>query len=341
MRRRQWLTLAGRAGCTALLPACAGSSVPSPGIDLAALERAGGDGHGVWQSGRLLAGQALTKRLPSLSITKAVAALATLSAAAEGWLAFDESLTGDIPEWRQDPAKAKITVRMLVNQSAGFPSGVAGLYRGRIPDKGRVAVALPLVDEPGRQFRYGPASSEVLAELLRRKLARRGTNPEAFLARLMRRIGISSPNWRKDASGSSYFSTGAEFSVHDLGQLGQLVCRLANGRDDAGIQAAAFLDLSSPRPANPMFSAGIWWNRNAARADARSIEPERHLDDPLPPAFWQSACLAAGLDPAWLALVGSGGKRVYVLPALDLVIARLGRSRHWNDAAFLRSITQV
>jgi CubicO group peptidase (beta-lactamase class C family) len=333
--------LAGRAGCTALLPACAAGSVSYPAIDLAALERAGGDGHGVWQSGRLLAGHALSKRLPSLSITKTVAALAALSAASEGWLALDESLTGDFPEWRQDPAKPRITVRMLVNQSAGLPSGVAELYRGRIPHKGRVAVALPLVDDPGRQFRYGPASSEVLAELLRRKLARQGTTPESFLARLMRRIGISSPNWRKDASGSAYFSTGAEFSVDDLGRLGQLVCRLANGRDGSGIQAASFLDLASARPANPMFSAGIWWNRNAARADARSIEPERHLDDPLPPAFWQNASLSAGQDPGWLAMVGSGGKRVYVLPSQELVIARLGRSRHWNDAAFLRSITKA
>jgi hypothetical protein len=38
-------------------------------------------------------------------------------------------------------------------------------------------------------------------------------------------------------------------------------------------------------------------------------------------------------------MVGSGGKRVYLLPAQDLVIARLARSRGWNDGAFLRAIS--
>ena len=338
MNRRKWLVLAGRAGCTALLPACAGKSGSGPAIHTAALERQGGYGFGAWQGGRLLAGRDPARRLPSLSITKGLAALAALRAISEGWLDPDQGLSEMIPEWRADPAKPRITVRMLVNQSAGFPSGVAELYRGRIPRKGEVAVALPLADPPGRQFRYGPAAWEVLAEVLRRNLARQGSTPEAFLDSLMRRIGIRSPNWRKDVSGARYFSTGAEFSVNDLGRLGQLLARLANGRDSGGLSAACFADLCSPRPANPMFSAGIWWNRNAARADATSIEPERHIDDPLPPAFWQNACLAAGLSPGWLALVGSGGKRVYVLPAEDLVIVRIGRSPHWNDAAFLRSV---
>jgi CubicO group peptidase (beta-lactamase class C family) len=87
-----------------------------------------------------------------------------------------------------------------------------------------------------------------------------------------------------------------------------------------------------------MVAAGVWWNRNAARAGAFPIEPERNIDAVRPPSFWQLACLGTDLDPGWLAMVGSGGKRVYVLPSRDLVIARLDRARSWNDGAFLRSI---
>ena len=47
--------------------------------------------------------------------------------------------------------------------------------------------------------------------------------------------------------------------------------------------------------------------------------------------------MGTGVDPGWLAMVGSGGKRVYVLPSHDLVIVRLDRAARWNDAAFLRA----
>jgi CubicO group peptidase (beta-lactamase class C family) len=338
MKRRQWLNQAGRAGLSTLLTGCAFSPHLQE-INLAAAERLGGDGYGIWKNGRWIGGRRRDGRMPSLSMTKSLAALAVVRATQEGWLELDRPLGGILPEWRADAGKRRITVRMLVNQSAGFPSGVANLYRGEIQNKGRIAIALPLVDPPGAQFRYGPASSEILAEILSRSLRERGSTTEAFLRDIMRQIGISSPDWRKDLEGSFYLSTGAEFSLKDLGKLGQVIAELASGRNAAGLQSGVFRDLASPRAANPMVSAGIWWNRNAFRKGAFSIEPERNIDDIRPPSFWQLACLANGLDPNWLAIVGSGGKRVYVLPSHDLVIARLGRSATWNDAAFLRAVS--
>ncbi|MES2921905.1 MAG: serine hydrolase domain-containing protein [Verrucomicrobiota bacterium] len=340
MKRRQWLGLAGRAGLVALLPSCAGTATGVGKINLAAAQRLGGDGYGIWQEGRWLGGRNLDLRLPSLSITKTLAALAVVRAADEGWIQPDRPLVDIIPEWQMDPGKSRITVRMLVNQTAGFSAGVAALYRGRIADKGRIAIALPLVDAPGAQFRYGPASDEILAEVLRRYLRQRGSTTELFLREIMGGIGISSPDWRKDEGGRFYLSTGAQFSVRDLGRLGQVVATLADGRDAAGLEGDVFRDLASPRTANPMVASGIWWNRNAAKSAAFSIEPERNIDAVRPPSFWQLACLGSDLDPGWLAMVGSGGKRVYVLPSEDLVIARLGRSSGWNDGAFLRAVSR-
>jgi CubicO group peptidase (beta-lactamase class C family) len=275
--------------------------------------------------------------MPSLSITKALTALAVVKAAGEGLIGLDRPLVDVLPEWRADPGKRSITLRMLVNQTAGFSSGVAALYRGAISEKGRIAVALPLVDPPGVQFRYGPASSEVLAEVFRRVIRAHGSTTEIFLNDVMDRIGVSSPNWRKDGSGKYYLSTGAEFTVRDLGTLGQVVAKLASGTGAAGLNAGVFRDLASPRAANPMVAAGLWWNRNASKSGAFSIEPERHLDAVKPASFWQCACLGTSADPGWLAMVGSGGKRVYVLPSQDLVIVRLDRASYWNDAAFLQT----
>lgn len=339
MKRRRWLGLAGRAGLAALLPGCASSPAEFGEIHPAAAERLGGDGYGIWKGGKQIGGRDLWRRMPSLSITKALAALAVVRATGEGWIELDRPLGETIPEWRADAGKRRVTVRMLVNQSAGFPFGVAALYRGRIPDKGRAAIVLPLVDPPGERFRYGPASDEILAEVLRRHLRERGSTTEIFLREIMDRIGISSPDWRKDLGGKFYLSTGARFSVQDLGRLGQVVAKLARGNDAAGLETGVFRDLASPRAANPMVAAGIWWNRNAAKAGAFAIEPERHLDAVRPPSFWNLACLGPDLDPDWLAMVGSGGKRVYVLPSHDLVVARLDRAASWNDGAFLRSIS--
>ncbi len=338
MNRREWLVLAG----SAILPGC-GPVETRGGISLSNVAEAaakhGGEGFGVWKSGRLVDSHRPGHRLPSLSITKSFAALAATAAIGEGWLSPDQPLTGLVPEWRGDPMKRRITTRMLLNQTAGFVSGVPQLYRGRVPDKGRTAISLPLADPPGERFRYGPASSEALAEVMRRALLAKKSTTSDFYRRVMSRIGLSSPGWRKDGSGREYLSTGAEFSVRELGRLGKVVSRLARGEDAAGLQAAVFQDLASPRPANPMFSAGMWWNRNAAKPEASTIEPERELDDIRPPAFWQRACFGGNLDPGWLAMVGSGGKRVYVLPGQDLVIVRLGRSRHWSDGAFLRALS--
>lgn len=338
MKRRHWLTLAGRAGLTALLPGCAASARRS-GINYSAAERLGGDGYGIWQGGRWVGGRDPSRRSPSLSMTKTLAALAVVRAIGEGWIEPDRPLGDVLAEWRTDPEKRRITVRMLLNQTAGFPSGVAALYRGPIQDKGKVAIALPLVDPPGARFRYGPASSEILGEVLRRRLRERGSTTENFLRDVMGKVGVSSPDWRKDLAGNFYLSTGAQFSVRDLGRIGQVVAQLAAGSDTAGLKSGVFRDLAAPRAANPMVATGIWWNRNAAKSGAFSIEPERNIDDVRPPSFWARACLGTDLDPDWLAMVGSGGKRVYVLPSRDLVVARLGRSSSWNDAAFLRAIS--
>lgn len=339
MTRREWLQLAGCAGIVALAPGCAARAAARREIDFAAVARLGGEGYGVWQNGRRVAGRNLDLRRPSLSITKSLAALAVVRAIGDGWLTLDGSLTELIPEWRNVAGKNRITIRMLVNLTAGFTDGVAALYRGRIADKGKVALALPLVSEPGTQFRYGPASDEILAEILRRAARPHGKTTENLLAELMGRIGISSPAWRQDAGGKCYLSTGAEFSVNDLGRLGTTIAKLAAGSDTAGLSSTIFRDLAAPRAANSMFSAGIWWNRQASRPSAFSAPPERNIDAPRSPSFWQNASLAAGVDPGWLALVGSGGKRVYALPEQGLVIARVSRTNGWDDGAFLRAVT--
>jgi len=301
----------------------------------AVAKRNGAKGWAAWKGGRRVTAWNPGARDPSLSMTKCLAALAATKAMGEGWLSDQEHVAATIPEWNGDSRKMRITISMLLQQTAGLEAGVAALYRNPY-DKGRVAVALQPVDEPGTVFRYGPAPWEVLAELMQRKLLRRGETLEKFLHRaVMSPIGLSSPDWRSDKKGRFFLSTGAEMTVTDLGSLGRTVGALLRGESTNGFDAGLFARMTRPSAVNPMFGGGVWRNSNVRKAGAHPIEVEDALDPPLPAGFWQGACLSLQQPAEMVALIGSSGRRVYIWPSEDKVVARLGRSASWKDGPFM------
>ncbi|WP_367870154.1 serine hydrolase domain-containing protein [Luteolibacter sp. Populi] len=302
-------------------------------------KRHGAQGWGAWQGQRRVLAWNPDARGPSLSLSKVLAALAATRAMGEGWLADDERVSATIPEWRGDFRKSRITVLMLLQQTAGLEAGVAALYRNP-SDKGRAAVALPAVDEPGALFRYGPACWEVLAELLQRKLVARGETLEKFIHRaVMRPIGLSSPDWRADKKGRFFLSTGAEMSVEELGRLGKTLGSLLRGEGTDGFDARILARMTRTSAANPMFGGGIWRNTNARKAGAFPIEVEDALDPPRGSGFWAGACFSRRQPADMVALVGSSGRRVFIWPAENKVVSRLGRASSWRDGAFLDALS--
>jgi len=270
-----------------------------------------------------------------LSITKTLACLACSRAAGEGWLRADERVSDTLSEWKGQGGKAGITVQMLLQMTAGLKEGAGELYRRSIADKGKVAIALPLLDAPGTRFRYGPVCWEVLAEVLHRKAVARGETLEKFLHRaVMRPIGLSSPDWRSDQRGRFYLSTGTELTVTGLGRLGRTLVDLLSGQDAAGISAGTFQAMARTSRANAMFGGGLWRNRRGGR----EIEIEDELDPPKSPGFWRSACISRQQPSNMVALVGSAGQRVFIWPTERRVIARLGYSRSWKDGTLLRVV---
>ena len=327
--------------------ACSGCSTSSPGAAWSSgqISRAdaiakgyGAQGWAAWIGRRKVASWNSDARGPSLSLTKSLAALAATRAMGEGWLSDQERVAVTIPEWNGDARKSRITVLMLLQQTAGLDAGVAALYRNPY-DKGRAAVSLAAIDEPGTLFRYGPACWEVLAELLQRKLSRRGDSLEKYLGRaVMAPIGLTSPDWRSDKKGRFFLSTGAEMSVAQLGKLGRTIGSLLRGENTDGFDASLFARMTRPSGANPTFGGGIWRNVNARNPSAMVIEVEDALDPPKSPGFWQSACLSHRQPPDLVALIGSSGRRVFIWPSEGKVVARLGRSSSWKDGPFLAAL---
>lgn len=340
MERREMMrvlagaALAGIPGCgvAGLRRGAAGYEIPGRALDF--LRRHAGGGYACWRDGSLVAAGGRGGTFPALSVTKTVAALAVARAATMGWLGLDEVV--DFPEWR---GRAPVTVRNLLNSCSGLPAGDRELYSARPRDKGAAALRLPQRRSPGSVFVYGPAAWEALGEFMKRRLADHGGSLSGLLDETLGRLGIRPGVWRSDGTGTRYLSTGLTCGLDDLGRLGSALAELARGRERAGVSPEVFRDLTAARTANPMFSAGIWWNRRAGTFRSRAVEPERSLHGEKPAGFWKNACLNPAARADWLSLVGSGGTRVYVLPAASVVVATARAGGRWSDAAALRALT--
>lgn len=338
-----------------VLPGCGALSLPAliPGGDSGEpwsrtrlktadtlARRQGGKGWAAWNGRSQATSWNTSEKGQILSITKSLAGLAATRASQEGWLSPGDLAADTLKEWQKDPRKRRITVLMLLQQTAGLDPSSSALYHGTIGDKGSIAVSRPVVDEPGTRFRYGPVCWEVLAELMHRKLQARGETLERFLQRaVMRPIGLSSPNWRSDKKGRFYLSTGAELSVDELGRLGRTLGRLLKGESADGFDAAHYAAMSRTSGPNRMFGAGVWRNINRSSPRSAEIEVEDSLNGPLNPGFWQQACLSKVQPASMAALIGSSGRRVFLWPEQNRTVARLGVSSAWQDRPFLNSLT--
>ncbi|HEY5792925.1 MAG TPA: serine hydrolase domain-containing protein [Chthoniobacterales bacterium] len=274
------------------------------------------------------------ERYACLSITKSLVGTLFLAARNDGLLDLDERASDTLTEWRKKPAKRDIRIRDLLNLQAGLSPGYHCLYRKKIANKAKEAVALGMTGEPGGQFAYGPADFEVLEELLARKLKARGVSPLSyFQRRLFNYIGASIEGWRLDLSGNPYFSTGARLSVPQFLRFGDIV--LNAGRP--GLTRWFCADLGAiydPRAGLPVYALGFW--RNLSRGN--EINVEREIGERTELSFWRDACLSRSAPRDMVAMIGSYGQRLYVVPSRKLVVLRLGQSRHFDDAAFLREL---
>ncbi|MBA2433086.1 MAG: beta-lactamase family protein, partial [Chthoniobacterales bacterium] len=112
------------------------------------------------QNGKTLHEQNGTTPHRIYSGTKAFWGLAALVAAQDGLLNLDERVADTIPSWRNDPRKARVTVRQLLDFSAGLEAAFQ-LHRDDPGDRDAIAIRQAIVAEPGSAFIYGPAALQV------------------------------------------------------------------------------------------------------------------------------------------------------------------------------------
>ena len=155
--------------------------------------------------------------------TKAFWGLAALAAAEDGLLSLDENVSNTIPAWANDPRKARITIRQLLDFSAGLEP-VNRLHNDDPGDRDAIAIRAPIVASPGSKFIYGPSSLQVFHAVLKEKL--KGESPTRYLEqRVLRRMGLGSQRYLKDSAGNPLLAAGWILSARQWAKMGEVMLR--------------------------------------------------------------------------------------------------------------------
>jgi len=256
----------------------------------------------------------------------------------DGILSLDEKVAETLPEWRDDPRKARITIRDLLDFTSGLETGFEEIYGRSTADKLTLSLGLDARRDPGDSFVYGPSHLQVFCEVLRRKLKRKGMSYQTYLDRkLIDPLDIQIRQWRADSHGNVIPSAGMYMSGRDWMNFGEMVCHGGEWNGKQIVPTEELTKCFKPTPINPAFGLCFWVNSYCVRPDAREIDVEETLEiEPLP-EDWSRACLSKQAPPDLICSLGSNFQRLYIVPSMDLVVVHQGKkgARGFRDAEFL------
>lgn len=266
--------------------------------------------------------------------TKSFNGLILAAAVQDGLITLDERVADTLPEWRDDPRKAKVTIRQLLSLTSGIETTV-----GRAPDYAGAAAAA-VTAEPGTRFDYGAEPFQVFGAVMNRKLKAAGTGDADVLAYLKRRIldpsGVRWSNWRRTPSGDALLPQGAVFTAREWAKFGEFVRGGAMGDGRALVDPAVFAALFEGTSVNPAYGL-TWWLARPGGFGPRNA-PVDFSD--------RADALQADLRMA----AGAGKQRLYILPSCGLTVVRQASFRlrdargggpQWSDYAFLKPIIEA
>jgi CubicO group peptidase (beta-lactamase class C family) len=262
--------------------------------------------------------------------TKSFSGLIAAAAVQDGLLSLDEKVSDTIPEWRNDPARARVTIRQLLNLTSGQATTI-----GKPPDYAG-AIASPFSAEPGTRFQYGAEPFQVFGAVMNRKLAAAKTGDADVLAYLSRRIlqpiGAKPSGWRRTPAGEPLMPQGAIFTAREWAKVGEFVRVGGQAGGRPLVDPAAFEAQFTGSRINPAYGIS-WWLPGAGGYGPRGATSDFALH-------------AAELPKDLVIAAGAGYQRLYVIPSCGLTVVRQApilkamrdETPAWSDFAFLTPI---
>jgi len=233
-----------------------------------------------------------------------------------------------VPEWASpDDPRHAITTDQLMRMSSGlaFNEDYGDLTTGvtqmlyNASDMAAYAASMPLAAPPDTVWSYSSGAANILSRIMRDLVGGDVTDYWAFpQTELFHAIGVTSAVMEPDASGTLVGSSYMYATARDWARFGLLY--LNDGVwEGQRILPEGWVDYArTPTPPSQGEYGALWWlNRGSG-------ESKEWVDVP---------------DDAYAA-EGHDGQYVVIIPSRNMVIVRLGVSRHgaWDEAAFLRAV---
>ncbi|MCA9568548.1 MAG: serine hydrolase [Myxococcales bacterium] len=274
-------------------------------------------------------GYDLTEPHHLFSGTKSFSCAAWAVLQRDGLLAAEDDVRAILPGLSADAAG--LTVDQVLHLTSGVKQDFWGLTRDgllveqRIADKGQRAIELPFVHRPGEVFGYGSADYFLFGEIVQ---ARAGRDALQVLEDdVFAPIGLRTAGWQHDPVGNPMLPYGAWTTAGEWLKYGALVRDDGMFMGERVLPAGALHGCLEGSEANPAYGRTFWLNRDVDRDVALVAE---HRLEPEGPLLWNDG-------PADLvAAAGHQDQRLYIVPSLDLVVARLSDGdRKFRDAELL------
>jgi CubicO group peptidase (beta-lactamase class C family) len=178
-------------------------------------------------------------------------------------------------------------------------------------------------------FQYGPSCYYVLGEIMKRKLAGRGQTPLDYLKqRILDPIGVEVGPWVHDACGNPHIPNGAYLTARNWARFGQWLLQSGEWSGKQVVRRDLLEELVGPSRANPGHGLALWLNQPGGHGASRLQSA--------PPGAPAGFIYHDGL-PELFAALGAGKCRMYIIPALGMVVLRQGDTEgdRFDDNTFL------
>ena len=260
-----------------------------------------------------------------VSGVKSFVGVAAAAAVQDGFLRLDDPASEGIPEWKEDPAKAKVTYRQLLTMTSGLMHSGAG-REAKSPSWKEMA-SKPMAAKAGERFQYGAYQHNTFAYALERKLGN-----EKFEDYLKRRIldplGIQL-DWRMWCEdGHPWVGGGGYMRARDWATFGELVRKGGTWEGKQLVDKKLLAECFRGTPANPAYGL-TWWLK-------QPVPDELVREIPILSEEWGEVANSDWLPSDLACAFGGGKQRLFVIPSLKLVIVRQGKgTKEFSDIEFL------
>jgi CubicO group peptidase (beta-lactamase class C family) len=245
---------------------------------------------------------------PIFSSSKSLTATLIGMAIEEGKLkGVNQSMADFIPSWKSTP-KATITLRHVMTMTSGVKVGAAGVSAD--VDAFEEAAAFALEHKPGEHWAY---NTPVYRMLLRALELASGESINQYTRRkLAAPIGMTHSSW--DCSPAPNGKTNCTWyrsCLRDMARFGLLILR--NGSwENRQLVSARYVKESTSTSQKLNESYGyLWWLNGKASFK-------------LPAGREAQGMLWPDCPPDAFGALGAQDKKIYIVPSLDLVVARHG-----------------